>query len=460
MELKMEISQNQTISQKMIQSVEILQMNSVDLDRFLKNEALENPLIELMDQNMQESPNHDLQRKLEWLAETDRQNQVYYRQEIQDKNDSIDWKYQQENGELLADYLLSQLLLKELTKSESAIIKHIILSLDSRGYFTDNIAEFAQSLTVSEASVNASLVQVQNLYPAGVGARNLTECLLLQLSRLHPAHGLAREIVSGYLPQLGKNHLPVIARALNASLAEVIEACDIIRRLNPKPGNAFADRTQLKYITPDVIVTKLEDYYEILINEYQYSKITMNQYYLDILKQDPDEETKNYLNQKIKQAEWIKSCVIQRNFTLSRVARAIVENQTGFFSGGPNYKQPLKLNDIAAVLEIHESTVSRTIRDKYLQCSYGVFPMNFFFSSGFSAGTSTASASKAFSPDQIKTRIEEIIRKEDPHKPLSDREITEALSEQKVSISRRTVAKYRESIGIKDAGGRKRLHHE
>ena len=232
---------------------------------------------------------------------------------------------------------------------------------------------------------------------------------------------------------------------------DVLQAMEVIRELNPKPGNSFSSRENLKYITPDVTVVKLKDYYEILLNEYMYPKMSINGYYRNMLKAGNDKETKDYVTTKVKQAEWVMQCVSQRNVTLMNVSKCIVDVQECFFTYGPGYLRPLKLADVAEMVGIHESTVSRAVKDKYLQCSWGIFPMNYFFIGAISkAGNENAATA-----DTAKNLLKEIIADENHEKPYSDRILSEKLAERGVKISRRTVAKYREAMGIKDASGRK-----
>ena len=226
---------------------------------------------------------------------------------------------------------------------------------------------------------------------------------------------------------------------------DVLQAMEVIRELNPKPGNSFSSRENLKYITPDVTVVKLKDYYEILLNEYMYPKMSINGYYRNMLKAGNDKETKDYVTTKVKQAEWVMQCVSQRNVTLMNVSKCIVDVQERFFTYGPGYLRPLKLADVAEMVGIHESTVSRAVKDKYLQCSWGIFPMNYFFIGAISkAGNENAATA-----DTAKNLLKEIITDENHEKPYSDRILSEKLAERGVKISRRTVAKYREAMGIR-----------
>ena len=200
-------------------------------------------------------------------------------------------------------------------------------------------------------------------------------------------------------------------------------------------------------------MVKLSGYYEILLNEYVYPKIGINSFYRRILESNASKETKAYIVDKIRQAEWVKNCIGQRNSTLMRVSKCIVDYQERFFSQGTGHLKPLRLQDVAEMIDVHESTVSRAIRDKYLQCSWGIFPMSYFFSKSISSER----VGEKITTEQVKALMVQVIGDENKKKPLSDRAITECLVEWGVKISRRTVAKYREELGIKDASGRKRF---
>ena len=272
-----------------------------------------------------------------------------------------------------------------------------------------------------------------------------------ELERKGMSTPVLRNIVENYLELVGKNQLHVIAKKLKIPVETVQADCELIKGLNPKPGASFCSRETLKYITPDVTVVKLGGYYEILLNEYMYPKITINSYYKGMLQEDTPKEAKAYIGEKVRQAEWVMNCISQRNKTLLQVTKTIVDMQENFFLKGQGYLESMRQADVAGKLSVHESTVSRAVRDKYLQCSWGIFPMNYFFSKGIASENGQG----AVTPEKIKQLMAEIIDGENKKKPYSDRVISEKLNEKGVHISRRTVAKYREQAQIKDAGGRR-----
>ncbi len=453
MDLTLELAQKQVITQQMIQSMEILQLNAIELQAYIENLSMENPVVDLAETvQMPEDPKQqELARKLEWLESTDRQNRVYY-EEDRDDNPENNWHDINDSGESLAEYLQSQLLLSGHSDREREILDYIIYSLDSKGYFTDSITEDAAYFGISEEEFLNYLAEVQALDPAGIAARDLRECLLLQLRRQENYSTVTEAVIRDHLNDIARNHLQMIAKKLGISMQQVNDACAEIRAMNPIPGNSFSDRNQLRYISPDAVVVKLENKFEILVNEYQYPQFTINSYYQELAKTTEDAETKKYLKEKIAQAESVAASIAQRTSTLSRVMNVLVKRQEEFFLYGPGHKRPLRLADIANELELHESTISRTLSSKYLQCTWGVFPLNYFLTSTAAVSEGTGEAQTA---EFIKGKIQEIVDAEDKKKPLSDDGISKKLLEQDIKISRRTVNKYRTAMGIPDKSGRK-----
>ena len=300
-ELKMDVSQNLALSQKMIQSTEILQMGSVELENYMKELAVENPVVDLEDTKEVASPVDELLRKLEWLDSSDESNRVYYSQDY-DEDTRDQWNFSADEGEDLADYLMSQLIGSRYSDAQMKVLNYMALCLDSKGYFTESLEETADRFHMDTEKVRELLGVLQSLEPAGVGARDLRECLLLQLDRQEIEDITVRTVVSDYLELLGKNQLHVIARKMKVPTEEVALAAKVIKGLNPKPGSGFSSREHLKYITPDVVVVRLGGYYEILLNESMYPKLSVNSYYLNLLKSDTSAETKNYVHEKVRRS--------------------------------------------------------------------------------------------------------------------------------------------------------------
>lgn len=458
MDLKLQVKQTQTLSQRMIQSAEILQMTSQELNTYINELALENPVIDIVEPPTAEEQRESIEQQ-EWLNSFNEEN--YYLYQRQNNDDDYDfkssWNINTDDGETLQDYLWSQLITKNFTDQETEIIKFMLECLDNKGYLEESIETIASYFGTDTEIVEELLSDLQSLDPSGVCARTLEECLKLQLERRDMLTPVLESIIDNCLEMVAKNQIPAIARKLRLSPTETAGYCQIIKSLNPKPGVSFSSRDQLRYIIPDVTIVKFKDHFDILLNESMYPTIELNSYYRQMNQNPESSELKEYLGNKIRQAEWVKQCVTQRGKTLMQVSRAILEHQEEFFTFGPAHLNPLRLADIAQELDIHESTVSRAVSKKYLQCSWGVYPMNFFFSRSVAVQESSSSESgtQSVTAADIKRVLREIIEEENKKKPYSDRLLGEKLAERGISISRRTVAKYREEEGIADASGRK-----
>ena len=451
MDLSLVTAQKMVLSQKMRQSAEILQMSSTDLIEYIKELSIDNPVVDYDEPRLEDSKFDLLKKKLDWLDSTDEQNKTYYAEEKEDEKDNDMWKFKESDRQNLEDFLMEQINVLAINKQEQTIAYYIVECMDNNGYLTENDVSISNQLGVSLEDVRKVIQIIQSLDPPGVGATSLKECLLLQLKRLPSANPLAERIIQSELETLGKNQLHIIAKHLKVSIEKVTTACEIIKNLNPKPGNSFFSGESPKYIIPDATVEKRDSTYIVLLNDFFFPKIRISNFYKNLIGNDSSTDTQNYVYDKIRQAEWAVKCISRRNSTLIETIQTIVDIQRDFFDFGPGNLHPMKLNDISAQLNIHESTVSRAIKEKYIQCSWGVFPLNYFFVSSIHTRSSEETT-----PEKIKSQIQDILSKEDPSAPLSDRCITEDLNQLGFEISRRTVAKYREAMGIPGAGGRKR----
>lgn len=453
MDIQMSLEQKQALSQRMIQSAQILQMSSQELEQYVENLALENPVIDITPPSPLNDETAEKLKKYEWLNSLDDQNSSSYRQQERDEDDRPDteWNFPVDVEETLKDYLWSQVISSDFTEKECLILEYILDSLDSRGYMTEDLETVSTYFAVETNAVEKLLIFLQGLDPAGICARDLQECLLLQATRCDILTPTMERILKDHLDLIAKNQLPAIAKLLKISLDEVSACCDLIKKLNPKPGSTFCSREQLSYIVPDVTLVKFKDHFDILLNEYLYPDIQVNGYYRQLSKEQHDPETASYLQDKIRQAEWVRDCISKRSNTLLNVTKSILYFQEDFFMNGDRQLKPLRLADVAQDIGIHESTVSRSVRGKYLQCPWGVYPMNYFFSKGmvYSGGE------KEISVSGIKQALTEVVNQENKQKPCSDRILCEELEKRGISISRRTVAKYRQELHIPDASGRK-----
>ena len=458
MELSMSMKQTQTLSPQMMQSMEILQMGSQELLEYIQDQVQENPVLEMEEKYGKGDDTAVLQRKLEWLESTDAQNRYYHQQDTEDdeKDPISNYGTVDEREENLYLYVLSQLEVMDLEPELLPVGRFLVESLNQNGWLDESVEDLAEELGKPVEEVEKALAAVQSLEPAGVGARNLSECLVLQLQRRHEDSELAIRIARDYLDPLSKSRYGLIAKSLGVCQEEVRTACDLIRTLNPRPGGGFAARENLVYINPDLFVVNFPDHFELLTNDYFFPDLNISGYYCRMLKSTEDNEVKDYLMGKVRQAKWVVHSIEQRRSTLLRCAECILELQEEFFRRGPGHLKPMCLADIAQKVGVHESTVSRTVRDKYLQCASGVYPLSYFFSRSLGAPAARPGTEEnTSSPDFAKALLKKLIGGEDKHKPLSDQKLCERMAREGCELSRRTVAKYRDELGIPSTTGRR-----
>lgn len=454
MELSLRQQQKQILSQKMQQSVEILQMNTLALSEYAKDLAEENPLLEWSEeQEPAQTRKETLLRRLEWLEEADEQNRGFYRAEQeQAEREREDNRFGKKEGQSLREYLLFQINILKIPEDHKKVLRFLAESTAESGYLEkDAVESLMERYRLKESTAARILTQFQTLDPPGVGARDLRECLLLQL-RQKQASPLAERIVEVYLDDLAKNRLSQIAKKEKVSMAELTAALQEIRTCQPKPGSGFAGEGTVEYVIPDILVEKKDGSLIVTVNGAVMPRLHISHAYVKLLREETNEETEHYIAEKLKQAEWALQCIQKRESTLQQVAEFIVAWQRAFFLHPQGQLLPLRMTDVAEGLEIHESTVSRAVKEKYLQCERGVFPLHAFFSKALAKGTEE----EAVSAESIREQLRALIEGENKQKPLSDRELTERLTAEGIQISRRTVAKYREAMGIAGASGRKR----
>lgn len=448
MELSMVQKQIQTLSPLMIQSMEILQMGTQELLEYVENLAQENPVLELEEPYDKEREEFlDLKKKLDWLKNSDNQNRTYYRQDDEDQPMAEFGVVADE--ETLYAHLLSQLPTVRLEPEVEAGVVFLAGSLNRAGWLDEPLATLAQATGLPEAVMEKALSVLQGLEPVGVGARSLSECLCLQLLREERPDPLALAICREYLEPLSKNQYGLIAKRLGAAVPQVRAAEERIRALNPRPGSGFAEPTALSYITPDLLVVWQYDHYEVVMSDPFLPRLSLSSYYTQELGDSQEKEVQTYLMDKIRQAKWAIRSIEQRQSTVLSCAKRIVETQEEFFHLGPGHLVPMSLADVAEQVGVHESTVSRALKDKYLQCDKGVYPLAYFFSrklSGEGEGAST---------DRAKALLRKLIEEEDKRKPLSDQKLAERMAAEGCSLARRTVAKYREEMNIPGTMGRR-----
>lgn len=352
----------------------------------------------------------------------------------------------------LYEHLHDQLRYLGLSPQVRAAAEFLIDSLDENGYLTLDLREASAASGQPLAVLEEALRAVQGLDPAGVGARSLQECLLLQWEAVGDGNPLVPALIRDHLRDLAAGRLARIAAALGVTPAEVQGAADALRGLDPKPGRRFRTPASVPYVFPDVVVERVGPDFVVLVNEAPGSRPVLSPAYRDLMtaRAGLDSETRRFLERKLRSALWLLRSIEQRRLTLLRVAETIVQLQRPFFERGPRHLRPLTLRQVAGELGLHESTVSRAIAGKYMQSPCGLFQLKYFFSSGVESEEGRVSA------ETVKRLIASLVAAEDPCEPLSDKDIADTLARQGIRISRRTVAKYRDEAGIPSAARRRR----
>lgn len=469
-DLTIEQTQKLVMTPELIQAIQILQFNTQELESYVQEQLLVNPVLE---QNSREnegeeegasqvddrSENRELQKELDWKEYI--RNSAYddsgYREysgrdREEDENRASIYERMAYRDVTLPEHLMFQFQFVAKNNACRRVGKYIIESLDENGYMTSTVEEISGATGVSESKVCEVLDIIHGLEPAGVGARDLRECLLIQLESRDQLTEDMRKLVVDHLEDLAANRLGNVAKDLGTTVHRVQEMADVVKSLEPKPGRQFASEMETKYVIPDVIVEKVDDEYVVTINESSTPHLKVSSYYRKLLKDaDSDAQLSEYLSDRVSSAMWLIKSIEQRKQTIFNVVTAVVKFQRDFFEYGSKHLKVLTLKDIAEEVGIHESTVSRSISGKYLQCPRGVFEIKYFFSAGVSDARG-----EGISSNSVKEFIRELIDDENPMKPLSDQKIVEKLEEKGFSISRRTVAKYRDEMGILSSSGRRR----
>ncbi|MBE6087845.1 MAG: RNA polymerase factor sigma-54 [Clostridium beijerinckii] len=457
--MKMTQEQRLVLTQNMQQSIKLLQMSLHDLREYIDNEYSENPVLEVneeissyddeqinRDVNIEDKYDHKkLVEELYSDNYKDRLETNYSNEEVSPLN-FIEKKVS------LKEYLQEQLIEADIDQYMLDICNYIVESLDYRGYLEISTGELAEELNIPEEIVNKALDVVQALEPYGIGARNIKECLLIQSLKLNILDDVIEKIILNHLENIAENKYETVAKDLNINPREAQRYGDLIKKLEPKPSRGFYTGEEVNYIIPDAEIKNVDGEFFILMNESVLPRLMINKTYRDVLRNNQDSETNTYVKEKINQALFLIKSIEQRKNTLYKVLECVVEKQNDFFKFGRQYIKPLTLKEVAEIINLHESTVSRAIKDKYVLTSYGTVKIKDLFASGLSSNNNEDMATS-----KIKNEIKKIIEEENKSKPLSDQLISSMLVEKNMNISRRTVAKYREELGIKSSSARKRL---
>jgi RNA polymerase sigma-54 factor len=453
------------------QAIKLLQLNRLELSNALQTEIEQNPALE-EDLSPLEVPEHP-QSLSSTNENTAPEIETNYTEQVtpSDNLTEINWNdyannfdsnfsfahetpaadapsqfdFISEKPGLLA-HLQWQLAHLDLDETELEIAHFIIGNLNRYGFLETNLDEIMEKNGCDRDSAEYILEVIQDLDPPGIGARNVNESLYLQLERLGQEHSLAAEIVKNHLSLLETRNYKALARACGRKKSEIMTAVEfIVSELTPYPGLPYSTE-ETNYIIPDVYVVKIDDDYIIRLNDDDLPRLKLSSYYQDLLKSSTKilpKESRNYVADKLKDAEWFIKSIHQRQRTIYKVMESLVRFQRDFFDNGPKYLKPLILRDVAEDIEMHESTISRVTSNKYAHTPQGIFELKYFFSTAI-----PRQGGEALASESIRTRIKKMIMEEDKTKPLSDHAISQMLAENNIDIARRTVAKYREQLKI------------
>ncbi len=454
---------HQILSPQLQQSLLILQTPLLELRNLVQQEMETNPVLEELpeearaDERGEAEPSADdnFDNEFQKLASLDEEWRDYMAQsasysfdgsrnsrEAQDKRqflfDSIPVQ------DTLQQNLIGQLNQSVLSGSDRKAAELVIGNIDDNGFLQSTPEEMALNSGIPREDFEKMLALIQSFYPAGVGARDLRECLLIQLQRQEKENTLEYKIVSEHMEDLGRRRFPEIARRMGMSVEDVQKAANNIARLNPRPGQVFAAAPQ-NYVLPDVIVEKVDGEYQITLNNEQIPHLRISNLYKDIIASGNSQsgEVKDYIRDKIRSGKFLIRSIHQRQQTIFNIAQQIVSRQRDFLDHGPSHLKPMTMREVADAVGVHETTVSRAVSGKYTATPQGVFEMKYFFTSGYQTATG-----ESLSNISVKEAILDLVKHESGSAPLSDHEMVEILGERGIPIARRTVAKYRDELNI------------
>ena len=482
-----ELKQNLKLSQQLVmtpqlqQAIKLLQLSRLELTDLITQEMEENPLLEEVvseeypeDTTVPESDTVEIadreevktiERTEEITGEGDGKEEFDWNSYLEDygptgvrydrkDDDAPSWDNMLMVKPSLTDHLMWQLKLSRITDAEMKIGEQIIGNLDNNGYLVASIEEIAKQEGVEESFVEGVLKKIQEFDPPGIAARDIKECLLIQARILGVLTPLGESIINEHLKDLETKNYSNISRKLKVPMSEVLQAVCIISSMDPKPGSVYTEE-RIDTITPDVYVSKSGEEYKIILNDDGLPKLRISNFYKEIMGGSntyPDaENSRKYIRERMQSATWLIKSIQQRQRTIYKVTESILKLQRDFFNYGINYLKPLVLRDIADDVEMHESTISRVVTNKYMHSPRGIFELKYFFSSRIQKTSGDAVASKS-----VKEEIKKIVSAENPKKPYSDSDIVDLLKKSGISIARRTVAKYREMMRVLPSSKRKK----
>ena len=443
MQLGMDVSIQQTqklaLTPQMEQSLSVLQMGTEELNQCIEEEVLSNPMLDYAKEPEKKEVRRSQGEGIGYYSRKkteDTDYQSYLNAIADEKSEDTE----------LAEYLRMQLYTKKISPRRQKIGEYLIECLEESGYLKMDMDELAKVIGLSKEELEREIRFMQTLEPCGVFARDLKECLLLQVEGEEQMQRQARLLIEKYLDEIAQNKIPQISKQTGLTTAEITKTIRYIKEeLEPVPGRGYGCANRNEYIYPDITVKEDEKGYRIILNKEKVHTLELNREYLPMLGQVHSSEKNKYLKEQYQKAKILIQNIGKREETLAAVAEAIVDWQRDFFDKGKAFLKPMNLLDIAQELDVHESTVSRAVRDKYLECRWGIFELKYFFSNKTSDGYNC----------NVLTCIQEIIRSENKQKPLSDAKIAEQLEKEGIRISRRTVTKYREQMQIPNTQMRK-----
>ncbi|TDB55999.1 RNA polymerase factor sigma-54 [Photorhabdus luminescens] len=474
--LQLRLSQQLAMTPQLQQAIRLLQLSTLELQQEIQQALEMNPLLE-QDEDHQEMGNQELpDNETEAMDTLDALQQKDMPDELpldaswdeiytagtpsgtrSDYNDDELPLYQGETVQTLQDYLIWQAELTPFTETDAAIATSIIDAVDDTGYLTVPLEDILASIgddQLTLAEVEAVLKRVQHFDPIGVAARDLKDCLLVQLSMFPPETPYLKEanlIVCEHLELLGHRDFRNLTRLSRLKEDELKEVINLIQSLEPKPGLAI-NTSESEYVIPDVLVRKESEHWQVELNTDSIPRLHINQHYAELGQHTRNESDGQFIRHNLQEAKWLIKSLESRNDTLLKVARCIVEQQQEFFEHGEEHMKPMVLADIAFQVDMHESTISRVTTQKFLHSSRGIFELKYFFSSHVNTESGGEASSTA-----IRALVKKLVAAENPAKPLSDSKLTSMIADQGIMIARRTVAKYRESLSIPPSNQRKRL---
>ncbi len=452
------MSQQLKLSPQLQQSLHILQAPIQELQQIVRQEMVENPVLEaetpeisLESEPSEERVEEDFDEEFSRLSQLDEEWRTYLSQSA-GANKPPRTAEDEERRQFLYDsittpvtlqqHLLEQLQLVDCSEEEHQFAELLIGSLDDRGFLQTGIEDLSLSMGLPIAPLEQAKGIIQSFDPAGVGAEDLRECLLIQLRRSGREHSLEARVVASHLDDLARKRYPQIARKLAVKVEEISRAAEQISMLNPRPAAAFSPAVS-QYIAADVTVEKMNDKFIIQLNDDQLPRLRISNLYKDLMTQGPGTEVRDYIRQKIQSGKFLIRSIQQRQETIRKICEEIVKRQEDFLRHGPSHLRPMTMAQVAEVVGVHETTVSRAISGKYIATPHGVHEMKYFFTTGYET-----TSGEQLSKTSVKQALAEIVKAEDPVEPLTDDEIQRRLEARGMKIARRTVAKYREELNI------------